>query len=653
MQEAQEPIDTQNITQVLQQNFGFDQFRPGQREVVENLLAGRSAAAVFPTGGGKSLCYQLPALMLPGVTLVVSPLIALMKDQIDALTTRGIAARRLDSTLTADAYREVMHQIRSGDLHLLYVAPERFSNERFRQAIMRTRVSLFAVDEAHCISEWGHNFRPDYLKLAEFASLCQAERVLALTATATKQVLGDICEALHIPSDCATCTDFYRPNLTLLSVPVAASQRDELLLEQLKDRPAGPTIIYVTLQRTAEEVAERLSAAGLQAKPYHAGLRNEVRTAVQDWFIQTQAGIVVATIAFGMGVDKANIRYVYHYNLPKSLENYAQEIGRSGRDGAASICQMFVCQDDMNVLENFVYGDTPTLSAIQSLLDDLFSLQQEFDVSYTELSTQHDIRILVVRTLLTYLELNGCLEGGTPFYSDYQFKPILSSKEILARFEGERRAFLFQIFQHVRKVKIWLSIDVDQATQAMGVARERIVRALDYLGEHQMLEIKAQGVRHRYRRLNTPDDLKTLAQSLYQRATERETREIARLRQVLDLAKLDGCHVSALCAYFDRRLEEPCGHCSWCLNGHAPIAVSQRATPRVDADLLRQAGELRQAHPEILSDPSVLTRFLCGVTSPKLTRAKLSSHTLFGSLEHVPFQNVLSQLKSAGEPSPA
>ncbi len=653
MQEPQEAADTQTLPQVLQQNFGFDQFRPGQREVVENLLAGRSAAAIFPTGGGKSLCYQLPALMLPGVTLVVSPLIALMKDQIDALTARGIAARRLDSTLTADAYRAVMNEVRSGNLQLLYVAPERFSNERFRQAIMRTRVSLFAVDEAHCISEWGHNFRPDYLKLAEFATLCQAERILALTATATKQVLGDICEALHIPSDCATCTDFYRPNLTLLSVPVAASQRDELLLEQLQARPAGPTIIYVTLQRTAEEVAERLSAAGLQAKPYHAGLRNEVRTAVQDWFIRTQAGIVVATIAFGMGVDKANIRYVYHYNLPKSLENYAQEIGRSGRDGATSICQMFVCQDDMNVLENFVYGDTPTLSAIQSLLDDLFSLQQEFDVSYTELSTQHDIRILVVRTLLTYLELNGCLEGGTPFYSDYQFKPILSSKEILARFEGERRAFLFQIFQHARKAKIWLSIDVDQATQAMGVARERIVRALDYLGAHQMLEIKAQGVRHRYRRLNTPDDLTTLAQSLYQRATERETREIARLRQVLDLAKLDGCQVSALCAYFDRRLEEPCGHCSWCLNGHAPIAVSQRATPRVDADLLRQAGELRQARPGILSDPSVLTRFLCGVTSPKLTRAKLSSHTLFGSLEHVPFQDVLSQLKSAGKPSPA
>jgi ATP-dependent DNA helicase RecQ len=241
-----------------------------------------------------------------------------------------------------------------------------------------------------------------------------------------------------------------------------------MLVEQLQRRPAGPSIVYVTLQRTAEELAQRLSAAGLQAKPYHAGLQNEVRAAVQDGFLETQAGIVVATIAFGMGVDKANIRYVYHYNLPKSLENYAQEIGRSGRDGAASVCQMFVCLDDMNVLENFVYGDTPTLSAIQSLVDDIFCLEHEFDVSYAELSTKHDIRILVVRTLLTYLELNGYLEGGTPFYADYQFKPILSSKEILARFAGERRAFLLQVFQQARKAKIWLSLDVDQATQAIG-----------------------------------------------------------------------------------------------------------------------------------------------------------------------------------------
>ena len=636
---------SQTLTQVLQQTFRFDDFRPGQREVVDNLLADRSAAAVFPTGGGKSLCYQLPALLLPGVTLIVSPLIALMKDQIDALTARGIAARRLDSTLTADAYRDVMQEVRSGQLRLLYVAPERFNNERFREALLQVRVSLFAVDEAHCISEWGHNFRPDYLKLAEFAKLCRAERVLALTATATERVLADICQALDISPDCATRTGFYRSNLTLSTVPVEAAQRDQMLLEQLQRHPAGATIVYVTLQRTAESVAKYLSDAGLPAKPYHAGLPNDVRADVQDWFIESDTGIVVATIAFGMGVDKANIRYVMHYNLPKSLENYAQEIGRSGRDGDASVCQMYVCPDDLSALENFVYGDTPTLPAIRSLLDEIFSLDEAFDVSYYELSAQHDIRMLVVRTLLTYLELHGYLEGGTPFYAGYQFKPILSSKDILDQFSGDRRAFLVNVFRQATRARIWLSIDVDQAARAIGSTRDRIVRAFDYLGEHQMLEVKAQGVRHRYRRRDMPGDLDALAASLHQQATDRETREIARLQQVLAFASHDGCQVSALCAHFDRPLEALCGHCSWCLNHKTPMALPDRIVPAIHPSVLQQSAELRQAHPDVLSEPYALTRLLCGVTSPKLSRAKLGSHPLFGTLAHVPFQHVLSQVR--------
>lgn len=634
---------------LLQRYFGYNQFRPGQREVIENLQAGRSAAAVFPTGGGKSLCYQLPALTLPGVTLVVSPLIALMKDQIDALIARGIAAERLDSTLSADAYRDVMQGVRSGQLRLLYVAPERFNNERFRQAMMQIRVSLFAVDEAHCISEWGHNFRPDYLKLAEFAKLCRAERVLALTATATPRVLDDVCRAFDIAPDCATQTGFYRPNLTLLTQPVTAEQRDDVLLEQLRQQPAGPTIVYVTLQRTAETVAECLMAAGLPAKPYHAGLSADRRSAVQDWFIGSDSGIVVATIAFGMGVDKANIRYVYHYNLPKSLENYAQEIGRAGRDGDLSICRMLVCPDDLNVLENFVYGDTPTHAAIRSLLAELFALDAAFDVSYNDLSAQHDIRILVVRTLLTYLELDGFLEGGTPFYAGYQFKPLTSSQQILERFEGDRKAFLANIFRQARKARTWLHIDVDQAAQALGTTRDRIVRALDYLGEQQMLEVKAQGVRHRYRRLKTPDDPNALAVSLHQRMADRETGEIARLQEVLTLAGNDGCQVSALCAHFDRPLDAPCGHCSWCQGGQTPVQLPPRPVPTIDEEIWRGMAALVSAHGEVLSEPYAQARFLCGVTSPKLTRAKLSSHDLFGTLAHVPFQDVLSRARDMSD----
>lgn len=631
---------------ILQQYFGFDHFRPGQREVIENLQAGRSAAAVFPTGGGKSLCYQLPALTLPGVTLVVSPLIALMKDQIDALIARGIAAQRLDSTLSADAYRDVMQGVRSGQLRLLYVAPERFNNERFREAMMQIRVSLFAVDEAHCISEWGHNFRPDYLKLAEFPKLCRAERVLALTATATPRVLDDVCHAFDIAPDCATRTGFYRPNLTLLTQPVQAEQRDDVLREQIQRQPAGPTIVYVTLQRTAETVAQCLASAGLSAKPYHAGLSADRRAAVQDWFIGSDSGIVVATIAFGMGVDKANIRYVYHYNLPKSLENYAQEIGRAGRDGAPSICRMLICLDDLNVLENFVYGDTPTRPAIQGLLAELFALGDAFDVSYNELSAQHDIRILVVRTLLTYLELDGFLEGGTLFYAGYQFKPMMSSQQILEQFEGDRQAFLANMFRQAKKARTWLHIDVDRAARAIGTTRDRIVRALDYLGERQMLEVKAQGVRHRYRRLKTPGDPDALATSLHQRMADRETGEIARLQEVLNLAGHDGCQVSALCAHFDQPLDAPCEHCSWCQGGQTPMPLPPRPAPTIDENIWRQMAALVQAQADILSEPYAQARFLCGVTSPKLTRGKLSSHALFGALAHVPFQNVLSRVNS-------
>ena len=399
----------------LHQHFGFDTFRPGQKEVIGHLLDGHSAAAVFPTGGGKSLCYQLPAILLPGVTLVVSPLIALMKDQIDALAVRGIAAQRLDSTLDAEAYRGVMEQVRRGELRLLYVAPERFNNERFREAIRSIRISLFAVDEAHCISEWGHNFRPDYLKLAGFAREFGAERILALTATATERVLDDICRGFDITPECAVRTGFYRPNLTLLTTPVEENERDNRLLTALHERPPGSTIIYVTLQKTAEAVAQRLQSDGFPARAYHAGMKNDVRSSVQDWFMSSDRAVVVATIAFGMGVDKADIRYVYHYNLPKSLENYAQEIGRAGRDGKTAICHTLVCLNDLNVLENFVYGDTPDADALRGLIEELFGFEEEFDINLVGLANKHDIRPLVLRTLLTYLELDGYLQGGTPF----------------------------------------------------------------------------------------------------------------------------------------------------------------------------------------------------------------------------------------------
>ncbi len=628
----------------LKETFGYDQFRPGQEAVIERLLAGRSAAAVFPTGGGKSLCYQLPALLLPGVTLVVSPLIALMKDQIDALSARGVAARRLDSTLDGQAYREVMTQLRNGELRLLYVAPERFNNERFREAIARVRVSLFAVDEAHCISEWGHNFRPDYLKLAGFAERIRAERVLALTATATPRVLDDICRVFSIAPECAVRTGFYRPNLHLVSTRVTAQDRDAVLRKALEGRPPGPTIVYVTLQKTAEALAARLAEAGWPARAYHAGLEDEQRAEVQDWLMGSDHALVVATIAFGMGVDKANIRYVYHYNPPKSLENYAQEIGRAGRDGEPSVCQLLFCPDDLNVLENFIYGDTPSEEAVGGLIRDLFGREPSFDLALYELSSRHDIRPLVLRTLLTYLELDGLLEAGTPFYDAYKFKPLLSSREILERFEGERREFLRGLFGQARKGRVWLGVDPAAAAAALGCSRERIVRALDWLGEQRMLEVQAAGVRHRYRRLRSPDDLEQLAAELYQRCLVREQAELGRLRQVQELVASRQCHTAVLAAHFGETLEAPCGHCGAC-RGEVSPPIERTARP-VRATLAEELAPLLASYPEILATPLAIARLLCGIASPRLSRSKLTGNKLFGALADVPFGQVMGWVES-------
>ncbi|MCP4663122.1 MAG: RecQ family ATP-dependent DNA helicase, partial [bacterium] len=611
-----------------------------------HLVDGRSAAAVFPTGGGKSLCYQLPALRFPGLTLVVSPLIALMKDQIDQLRRRGIAAARLDSTLTLDEYREVMGAVRSGTLKLLYVAPERFNNERFREAIQRIAVSLFAVDEAHCISEWGHNFRPDYLKLVELAKLCGAERILALTATATPQVLDDICRSFSIASECAVRTGFYRPNLTLLTTPVSRGERDTALLGQIEERERGPTIVYVTQQKTSEQVAARLSAAGFAAEAYHAGMQKEDRARVQDAFLASDHAIVVATIAFGMGIDKADIRYVYHYNLPKSLENLSQEIGRAGRDGKPSICEIFVWPDDLNVLRNFAYGDTPSPPAVAGLVEEVFAAGDEASWSLYDLAGRHDIRQLVVRTLLTYLELDGYLQAGTPTYSSYRFRPLMSSEEILARFEGERRQFLGRLFRHARKAKIWFDIDLERAARSLGTPRDRLVRAFDYLAEQKMLELQSTGVLHPYRRLRRPDDVGALAAELHRRTLERERREIARLDQVLELMALDDCQTSRLSTHFGEPLDQPCGHCSWCRNGGQPLELPSPSPPAIDEEVWRKLTALRREHGDALSDPRSLVRFLTGLSSPRLTRLRLSSHELFGCFADVPFGEVLRRVEA-------
>ena len=632
-----------DVCALLQECFGFSQFRPGQERVIDEILnkSGR-ALAVFPTGAGKSLCYQLPALALEGTTLVVSPLIALMKDQIDFLQRKGIAAERLDSSLDWDATKRVTDALRDGALKMLYVAPERFNNERFRDTLKRANISLFAVDEAHCISEWGHNFRPDYLKLAQFARDLEVPRILALTATATPKVAKSICAAFEIADTAATNTGFYRHNLRLCLTPVPDRKRFDVLLMRLQKRAAGATIVYVTLQKTAEAVAGFLSDNGLEARAYHAGMKAEERSEVQEWWMAAPR-IVVATIAFGMGIDKADVRYVYHFNLPKGLENYSQEIGRAGRDDEPSVVEMLACPDDVATLENFVYGDTPTTQSLRGLVEEILSLGPEFSIKEYDLSARHDLRPLVMRTALTYLELGGVLKQGTPFYAGYEVRPHGDLSAIYGAFGPRASRFLRDLMGTAWRGHIWYKIDPEAAMAKLGCERGHIVRAMEMLEGKDVAQVKVADARQTYARLRDEEDVEALVANLETRFATRERAEIKRIGDVLKLVEYGGCQTNALVRYFGEKRAEPCGHCSFCVTGETAKLPLQRELPalesRVDAEVL---DELSAQYPAALGQARQRARFLCGLTSPAVSKAKLGRHELFGRLENYRFRDVLA-----------
>ncbi|MDE3088627.1 MAG: RecQ family ATP-dependent DNA helicase [Chloroflexota bacterium] len=348
-----------DLTAALRDHFGFPTFRLGQQAAIEHALARRDALVVMPTGSGKSLCYQLPALLLDGTTIVISPLIALMKDQVDALTAANQRAAFVNSTLAANEQRERLACLARGDYKIVYVAPERLRNADFLRALGNARVALLAVDEAHCISQWGHDFRPDYMHLREFITQIGKPPVLALTATATPEVQNDIVKQLGLAGAERIVTGFNRPNL-LLTVRCAPGEADKLreLQSTLGDQSSG--IIYTGTRREAEEIAEFVNAvARVPAVFYHAGLDDAERTRVQDAFMANQCRVIVATNAFGMGVDKPEIRWVIHYSLPSTVEAYYQEVGRAGRDGCPARGVLLYSPEDRALQEWFIENDAP------------------------------------------------------------------------------------------------------------------------------------------------------------------------------------------------------------------------------------------------------------------------------------------------------
>ncbi|UZP38780.1 hypothetical protein NXS19_006596 [Fusarium pseudograminearum] len=655
---------------ILADNFRYKSFRHEQEAAISRILNGDNALVVFPTGAGKSLCYQIPAIAFPemdkvtkerhtddsGITIVVSPLIALMKDQVDALKRKGIAAECMDSTKTWEEIQKINKDLREGKLRLLYCAPERLNNEGFvgMMKYVKGGVRLIGVDEAHCISEWGHSFRPDYLKVARFVKEIQAERVICLTATATPPVIDDICKAFDISNDGVFKTSVYRPNLRLEAEAVQAKDdKYGLLYEFLKTHP-GSTLIYATLQKQAEELAQHLTRKGFPAAHFHAGMKIEEKKAIQDDFMTSKIQTVVATIAFGMGIDKPDIRNIIHWDVPSTVEEYCQQVGRAGRDGKQSYCMLYLCREDFWIRENFARGDLPSRNSLRDLLKDIFdddvvNLRQgeTFKVSHYGQSTKFDIRISPLSVIYAALELKfNLIRATTPEYSSYKFEATSSYYPRLKVINTpESKAIL----QHAKKAKKFHSIDLTQVANKEGLRRSDLVNLLNDLNNNGAIVLTVGGVEQKYKvlaKLPTTDTaIDKLTDELYEDLKRREKQALERLTEVVNFVTSPKCFGLSLAQHFGMDLpsnSKKCGHCTFCYQGQR-VALPPASPKKVDRSAINQV----LAATDVRDDARFLARIAFGIKSPRVGKLKLDKTKAFMCMADQDFDAILKEFKKA------
>ncbi|MGB8509683.1 MAG: RecQ family ATP-dependent DNA helicase [Pyrinomonadaceae bacterium] len=602
---------TEAALSALREHFGFGDFRAGQREVIEAILEGRDTVVVMPTGGGKSLCYQLPAMMKDGVTVVVSPLIALMKDQVDALQARGLPATFINSSVDFEEQKERIRGVRRGDYKLLYVAPERFRSAHFVETLQSTKISLFAVDEAHCISSWGHDFRPDYLRLKTFLQQIGHPQTVALTATATPHVREDIIEQLHLREPRAFVSGFDRPNL---SIYVAHTQRDREKITRIRalaDQYKGQSgIIYTSTRKSVEQVTQRLREAKLSVVGYHAGMDEVTRASAQNDFMAGRTQMIVATNAFGMGIDKAAIRFVAHYHLPGSIEAYYQEIGRAGRDGLPATCVLLFNYADKRTQDYFIEGSYPPPELIAKVYEALVATGQgRIELSTREIAARACVRNeMAVQSALITLEKAGHIERGATGEHRAVLRLLVPPHEaresVKTRRSAGMKGVLFGLlggYELTQRNEIELDVAEFSATLDMELTAAR--RALSSLAEAGLVSYQPA---RRTRGLVMLDEgpvsrLRIRPEELARRAAL----EQRKLREMISFCYIENCYRAFILDYFgDRSHVANCGTCGNCQSAHAHggtrFGGDNTAAPPLDP--LSELDRFRMRHVPVALD---------------------------------------------------
>jgi ATP-dependent DNA helicase RecQ len=563
-----QPQDLPHFAQAqegLVRHFGLSEFRPGQAEVISSVLDKRNTVVVMPTGAGKSLCYQLPAMLLPGVTLVVSPLIALMKDQVEQLSGRGIPATFINSSLTELERAERMRRLRAREYKLVYVAPERLRSFSFLEALSEVGVDLFAVDEAHCISQWGHDFRPDYAQLGQVRKRLRPPRTMALTATATPEVREDIIRVLLMKDPEVFAQGFDRPNLFLEVMSVSGDEEKRQACTQLAAQ-GGSGIIYCATRKAAEGMHSSLHERGVNAVLYHAGMEDEARRIAQEEFMAAREAVVVATNAFGMGIDKPDIRFVAHANIPRAVEAYYQEVGRAGRDGKPATALLLFNHADVYTQERLIESNHPS----EAVLADIWNVVRnvpEFSKGLGVLAGMVGASEFEVSAALRIFEREGKIERGGRGEGEHGITLTEKAPATQPHAESSRR--LLQSLLEVFPVGRAGSVELPVLARRTGLELEEVRHALGLLEKAGAVKVRRPFAGRTIRALEQVP-FRDLGVDL-SRVREQERRSLLMLKRMTDYAYTRRCRRGFLLGYFGQQdSPQNCGNCDVCSGARMP-----------------------------------------------------------------------------------